>query len=148
MNPYNKKLETYKTTSLSNLGPGEQVATLLTSAAKNIYSAHAAMLNHDHESRTKFSEMSIMILEGLANVLEAQDSSQGPIAKELENYYMAMIAMIGRMNIMNDAKVCESIGRSLEQMAQTWIAGQRDLLKINTQELVSKTNNESVNFSA
>lgn len=34
MNPYNNKLETYKTTTLSNLGPGEQVATLLNSAAK------------------------------------------------------------------------------------------------------------------
>jgi flagellar biosynthetic protein FliS len=127
MNPYASQVGAYQTSNLANLRPGDQVALLLTTAARHMRTAKEYLLNKDYEERTKATEKSVAILEGLASVLDVKDPSGEKIAKELEEYYMSMITMISHMNVTNDEKLCDAIARALDQMADTWRDGQNNM---------------------
>ncbi len=134
MNPYASQVGAYQTTNLANLGPGDQVALLLSTAAKHMRIAKDHVVRKEYEERTKVSEKSILILEGLASVLEVKDPSQEKIAKDLEEYYMSMVTMISHMNVTNDEKLCDAIARALDQMADTWRQGQKEMKKLSPTE--------------
>ncbi len=146
MNPYASQVGAYQTTNLANLGPGDQVALLLATSAKHMRTAKEHLITKDYEQRTNASEKAIAILEGLASVLEATDPSQEGIVKELENYYMSMMTMISHMNVTNDEKLCESIARSLDKMADTWRQGQQTISR--TPDTSTPPDTGSFNLSA
>ena len=118
MNPYSKAKQ-YKATDVTHLTPCEQVARLLELAAKHIFIAKDHAKKKEYLERLEQTEKATIILHGLQNCLDDSPEAES-ISKVLHDYYNTMTVLITKINIKNDADLCDAVAQSLRSMAETW----------------------------
>jgi flagellar biosynthetic protein FliS len=117
---YQKATSVYKSTSVQNMTPGEQVARLLETAAKHLLRAKEHALANDIPARLAATDDALKIIYGLQSCLDFSSPQTAAMSETLNTYYSTVIHLVTNINVHNDASAADEAVESLRGMASTW----------------------------